>query len=87
VGGRGGVTPRKARGRPAGSVTVELPTNHEVTSVEYQLRLIKVGGETRWAVHDGRKVVGKLFETYGQAAADRTRLERLEPPRPGASTG
>ena len=64
-----------------------MDPHHEVTSVDYQLRLIKVGGETRWAVHDGRKVVGKLFETYGQAAAERSRVERHEPPRAGGASG
>ena len=54
--------------------------------MDYQLRLIKVGGETRWAVHDGRKVVGKLFETYRQAAAERLKVERREPPRTGGAS-
>jgi hypothetical protein len=55
--------------------------------VDFGLKLIKVGGETRWAVHDGRKVVGKLFETYAQAAAERVRIEagRVPPPRGGSS--
>lgn len=70
---------------PAGSVTVD--PHHEVTRVDYRLRLIKVGGETRWAVHDGKKVVGKLFETYGQAAAERLRVEGREPPRTGGASG
>jgi hypothetical protein len=52
--------------------------------VAYALKLIKVGGETRWAVHDGRRVIGKLFETYAQAAAERSRIEGGQtPPRPG----
>jgi hypothetical protein len=55
--------------------------------VDYQLRLIKVGGMTHWAVHDGRRVVGKLFDTYDQAAAERVKLEGREPPRTGASPG
>jgi hypothetical protein len=46
--------------------------------VEYKLKLIKVGSDTRWGVHDGRKVVGKLFETYGQAAAERLRIQGRE---------
>jgi hypothetical protein len=64
----------------AGSVTVDLSPSpdHEDSTVEYALKLIKVGGETRWALHDGRKVVGKLFETYGQAAAERTRVQGRE---------
>ncbi len=55
--------------------------------MDYQLRLIKVAGETRWAVHDGRKVVGKLFETYGQAAAERSRVVAREVPRAGGASG
>lgn len=43
--------------------------------MEYTLKLVKVGGETRWGVHDGRKVVGKLFETYGQANAERSKVK------------
>ena len=43
--------------------------------MQYTLKLIKVGGMTRWGVHDGRKVVGALFETYAQAAAERSRIE------------
>jgi hypothetical protein len=43
--------------------------------VDYTLKLIKVGSETRWGVHNGRKVVTKLFETYGQAAAERVKVE------------
>jgi fatty acid desaturase len=64
----------------AGSVTVDVSPSpdHEDSTVEYALKLIKVGGETRWALHDGRKVVGKLFETYGQAAAERTRVQGRE---------
>lgn len=56
--------------------------------MDYRLKLIKVGGETRWALHDGRKVVGKLFETYGQAQAERLRVEEREQhPGPSASAG
>jgi fatty acid desaturase len=64
----------------ARSVTVDMSPSpdHEDSTVEYALKLIKVGGETRWALHDGRKVVGKLFETYGQAAAERTRVQGRE---------
>jgi hypothetical protein len=43
--------------------------------MQYTLKLVKVGGMTRWAVHDGRKTIGALFETYGQAAAERSRVE------------
>ena len=46
--------------------------------MQYTLKLVKVGGMTRWALHDGRKVVGSLFETYGQAAAERTKVEEKE---------
>ena len=51
--------------------------------MDYGLKLIKVGGETRWAVHDGRRVVGKLFDTYAQAVAERSRIEagHVPPPR------
>jgi len=51
--------------------------NHfdEVSGMQYTLKLVKVGGMTRWAVHDGRKVIGTPFETYGQAAAERSRVE------------
>jgi fatty acid desaturase len=64
----------------AGSVTVDMspPPGYEESTVDYGLKLVKVGGETRWALHDGRKVVGKLFETYGQAAAERTRVQGRE---------
>ena len=54
--------------------------------MDYQLRLIKVGGVTHWAVHDGRRVVGKLFDTYDQAASERLRLQGREPPRAGTSS-
>ena len=66
---------------------MELPIEDEVTIVDYRLKLIKVGCDTRWAVHDGRKVVGKLFETYGQAAAERVKLVAREPlpPLPGSA--
>ena len=59
------------------------PRKQEVSIVDYALKLIKVGGETRWAVHDGRKVIGKLFDTYAQAAAERTRIQGgpVPPPR------
>ncbi len=46
--------------------------------MEYGLKLVKVGGETRWGVHDGRKVVGKLFETYAQAASERVKVQARE---------
>ncbi len=63
-----------------GSVTVDMspPPGHEDSAVDYGLKLVKVGGETRWALHDGRKVVGKLFETYGQAVAERIRVQGRE---------
>ena len=43
--------------------------------MQYTLKLIKVGGMTKWGVHDGRRVIGSLFETYAEAAAERTRVE------------
>lgn len=43
--------------------------------MQYTLKLVKVGGMTRWGVHDGRKVISILFETYGQAVAERTKVE------------
>jgi hypothetical protein len=46
--------------------------------MDYKLKLVKVGGETRWGVHDGRKLIGQLFETYGQAVAERTKIETRE---------
>ena len=46
--------------------------------MEFKLKLVKVGSDTRWGVHDGRKVASKLFETYQQAAAERTRMEVRE---------
>jgi hypothetical protein len=73
------------------SVTVEVRSPSPITrcdSVDYRLKLIKVAGETRWAVHNGRKVVGKLHESYGQAAAERTRVEQREAlARPDGSAG
>ena len=67
----------------AGVASVVSPSEQyvsqdEVSRVDYKLKLIKVGSDTRWGVHDGRKVVGKLFETYGQAAAERLRIEARE---------
>jgi hypothetical protein len=46
--------------------------------MQYTLKLVKVGGMTRWGVHDGRKVIGNLFETYSQAAAERSKVEARE---------
>lgn len=50
--------------------------------MDYTLKLIKVNGETRWAVHDGRRVIGKLFDTYAHAAAERSRIQRGQVPQP-----
>ena len=43
--------------------------------MQYTSKLVKVGGMTRWGVHDGRKIIGNLFETYSRAAAERSKLE------------
>lgn len=52
-----------------------ITPRHEVSRMQYTLKLVKVGGMTRWGVHDGRKVISILFETYGQAVAERTKVE------------
>jgi hypothetical protein len=77
------VPPRPSAERSPGGDGAAPPHNQEVRTMDYGLKLIKVGGETRWAVHDGRRVVGKLFDTYAQAVAERSRIEagHVPPPR------
>jgi hypothetical protein len=50
--------------------------------MDYRLKLVKVGGETRWGVYDGKKLLGKLHETYNQAVAERARVEARDPQPP-----
>lgn len=72
-------TPLTVEAPPAPTPLNRRRTNFdEVCGMQYTLKLVKVGGMTRWAVHDGRKVIGTPFETYGQAAAERSKIEAKE---------
>ena len=46
--------------------------------MKYTLKLVKVAGETRWAVHNGRKIVSKLYESYASAVHERLKTEQRD---------